>query len=97
MNKRKVYISKISKSVKQSQGATKYIYNTNEWGRIPFNSDGTINLVIPIAWAREVETTISFLHDDTVGDEFEIFIDIGDGFENLYLWYIYIITYLISP
>jgi hypothetical protein len=25
------------------------------------------------------------LHDDTVGDEFEVFIDSCDGFEDLYL------------
>lgn len=67
-----------------SEGTAEDIDDTDKGGRIPLNSDGAINLVIPIAGSAEVEAAVGFLHDDTVGDEFEVFIDVSDSFEDLW-------------
>lgn len=66
-----------------SKGTSKNINNTDKWRRIPFNSDGAINLIIPITRSRQIKPAISFLHDDAVGNKFEIFIDISNWFKNL--------------
>ena len=66
-----------------SESASEDIDDTDERRSIPFNSDSSIHLIIPEAGARNVESTISFLHNNAIGNELEVLVDAGDVFENL--------------
>ena len=66
-----------------SESASKDVDDTDERRSIPFNSDCSIHLIIPEAGARNVESTISFLHNNAIGNELEVLVDAGDVFENL--------------
>ena len=66
-----------------SEGAAKHIDDADERGRIPLDGDGSIDLVVPKAGAGDVEPAVGLLHDDAVGDELEVFIDLGDVLEDL--------------
>lgn len=67
----------------QSQCASEDIHDANKsWG-IPFDGDSSVNFIIPEAGSWYVESAISFLHDDAVGYELEVFVDSGDILENL--------------
>lgn len=71
------------KGAKGSECASEYVDNADERRGVPFDSDGAIDLVVPEARSRKIESAIGFLHDDTVGDKLEVFIFGGDIFENL--------------
>jgi len=79
------WVRKLADEVSVSECASEDIDDADECGRIPFDGDSSIDFVVPEAGAGDVESAVSFLHDDTVGDEFEVFIDSCDGFEDLYL------------
>lgn len=66
-----------------SEGTTKDIDNTDKGGGIPLDCNSAIHFVIPIAGSRKVESTVSFLHDDTIGDILEILVDSGDCLQYL--------------
>ena len=66
-----------------SQGTSEDIDNADEWGCIPLDGDSSIDFVIPEAGSRDVESAVSLLHNDAVGDELEITVGIGDVFEDL--------------
>ena len=72
--------------IHHSESTSKHIDNTYKGVWIPFDSHSSINFIIPITGSRKVEATVSLLHDDTVGNKFEVFVDSGDAFENLYFW-----------
>ena len=67
----------------RSKSASKHIDHTNKRLGVPLDCDGAIHLIIPIARARKIEATICFLHDDAVCYKFEVFVDVGDGLEDL--------------
>ncbi len=66
-----------------SKCTPEYVDYADEWGGIPFDCDGSIDFVVPEAGAGDVESTVGFLHDDAIGYEFEILIDVGDAFKYL--------------
>ena len=66
-----------------SESASKDVDDTDERRSIPFNSDCSIHLIIPEAGARYVESTVSFLHNNAVGNELEVLVDAGDALEDL--------------
>ena len=66
-----------------SESASKDVNDADEGACIPFDGDSAIDFVVPEAGAGNVESTVGFLHDDAVGNEFEIFVDGSDCFENL--------------
>jgi hypothetical protein len=61
-----------------SECASEDVYNAYKWGGIPFDSDCAIDFVVPKAWSGDIESTISFLHDDAICYEFKVFVDGGD-------------------
>lgn len=69
----------------ESEGAAENVDDTDEWGWIPFDGNGSIDLIVPEAWSRKVKSAIGFLHDDTVGNKLEVFIFWGDIFQDLEL------------
>lgn len=70
----------VNEQIKGSECAPEYIDHADESGRVPFHSDSAVHLIVPVAGAAEVEPTVGLLHDDTVGDELEVFIHVRDSF-----------------
>jgi len=67
----------------RSKCTSEDIDDADQGRRVPFHSDSPVNFVVPETRARDVESAISFLHDDAVGDEFEVFVECCDVFEDL--------------
>ena len=67
----------------RSKSTSEDVNNADKGRGIPLDCDSAVNLVIPKARAWNVESTISFLHDDTVSDKFEVFVDCGNGLKDL--------------
>ena len=67
----------------RSECASEDIDDADQGGCVPFDSDSAVDFVVPEAGARDVEAAVSFLHDDAVGDELEIFVESCDVFEDL--------------
>ena len=67
----------------ESQSTSEDIHNADETRSIPLDSDRTIHFIIPEAWTGDVESAVSLLHDDAVGDELEVPVDCGDVLEDL--------------
>jgi hypothetical protein len=67
----------------ESESAAEDVDDANETGCIPFDSHSAIDLIVPEAGAGNVESAVGFLHDDTVGDELEVFVDGRDALEDL--------------
>ena len=67
----------------ESESTAEDVDDTDErWG-VPLDGNSAVDLVVPEARAGNVESTVSFLHDDAVGDELEVFVGVGDFFEDL--------------
>lgn len=73
-------------NVCESEGAAEDIDDTDEGRCIPFDGDSAVDFVVPEARTGNVESTVGFLHDDAVGDELEVFVDVGDFSEDLSEW-----------
>jgi hypothetical protein len=69
--------------VKESQGAAEDVDDADERGGVPLDGDCSIDFIIPEAGSRDVESAVCLLHDDAVGDELEVAIDVGDALEDL--------------
>ncbi len=67
----------------RSKSTSEDVDDADEGGRVPLDGDGAVDFVVPEAGAWDVESAVGFLHDDTVGDELEVFVDGGDGLEDL--------------
>jgi len=67
----------------RSECTSKDIYDANQRWSVPFDSDCSINLIVPKTWTRNIESAVSLLHYDTISDEFKVFINRCDAFENL--------------
>ncbi len=70
--------------MEESQSASEDIDNAYKWRCIPFDGDGSIYLVVPEAWSRDVKSAVGFLHDDAISNELEVAIGIGDGLQDLH-------------
>jgi len=66
-----------------SERTSKDVYDAYKGWSIPFDSDCSIDLVIPKAWSGNIESTISLLHDNAICYEFKVFVDSGDVLKNL--------------
>lgn len=67
----------------RSKSTSEDVDDADEGWCVPLDGDRPIDFVVPEAGAGDVESAIGFLHDDAVGDEFEVFVDSGDALEDL--------------
>ena len=66
-----------------SECASEDVDDADECGGVPLDGDGSVDLVVPEAGSGDVESAVGLLHDDAVGDELEVLIDVGDALEDL--------------
>lgn len=66
-----------------SERASEDVDDADESGRVPLDGDSSVDFVVPEAGARDVEPAVCLLHDDAIGDELEVLIDVGDALEDL--------------
>jgi hypothetical protein len=69
--------------MRRSECAPEDVDDANQGGRVPFDGNCTVNLVVPEAGTGNVEAAVCLLHDDAVSDELEVTVDCGDGLEDL--------------
>lgn len=67
----------------KSECASEDIDDADKRGSIPFDSDCSIDFVVPETRAWNVESTVGLLHNDAICNEFEVLIDWCDVLENL--------------
>ncbi len=66
-----------------SQSASEDIDDADERGGVPLDGDSAVDFIVPEARSWNIESAVCFLHDDAIGDEFEVFIDGSDVLEDL--------------
>lgn len=67
-----------------SERASEDVDDADECGRVPLDGDSSVDFVVPEAGAGDVEPAVGLLHDDAIGDELEVLIDVGDALEDLH-------------
>lgn len=63
-----------------SEPASEDIHDTSQGLVIPLHGHCPIGVIIPVAGPRDVESAVSLLHDDAVGDVLEVLVDGDEGF-----------------
>ena len=66
-----------------SECAAEHVNDADKGRGVPLDSHSAVDLVVPEARPRNVESAVSLLHDDAVGDKLEVLIDVGDALEDL--------------
>ena len=66
-----------------SQGTSEHVDDAYQAGGVPLDGHSAIYFIVPKAGPRDVEPTVSLLHDDAVGDELEVLIDSSNALQDL--------------
>lgn len=90
-------MSRIQVKVCKSQSATEDVDDTDEGRCVPLNGNSAVDFIVPEARSRDIESAVRLLHDDAIGNELEVFVDLGDILKDLDRKDSYIVTNLISP
>lgn len=66
-----------------SKGTGEYIDNGNYGVGFMLNSDRAVSIIIPVARTGDVESALGFLHEQTIHNELEVLVLLGEPLEDL--------------